>query len=298
MDYKDYYKILGVVKNASQDEIKKAYRKLAIKYHPDKNKGDRQAEERFKEVAEAYEVLKDPQKRRKYDTLGTNWKQYEQAGYSGGGFAGRAQGDPFADVFGSHGFSDFFESFFGGGFSGQQRGRGPAPQKGRDFEADFDLTLEQAYHGSNRLLEVDNQRIKLKIKPGVRDGQKLRIPGKGGPGINGGAPGDVFLTIHVHSHPDFVRQGDDLYKSVNVDLYTMVLGGKLTIETFKGPIQITIEESTPAGKRIRLKNLGMPVFNNTGRFGDLYVTLNASIPANLSDKEKDLFRQLSALRSP
>lgn len=311
MEYKDYYKILGVGKSASQDEIKKAYRKLAVKYHPDKNKDDKTAEERFKEIAEAYEVLKDPEKRKQYDRLGSNWKHYQQTGFEdfgnfgGGGYRG-TQGDPFADAFGQSGFSDFFESFFGGGFS-QGRGAGGystggfggsnfSAQKGNDYEADFVLSLEQAYHGSTRLLNVEDKKIKLKIKPGVKDGQKLRIKGKGGPGINGGRPGDVFLNIKVQDDARFERKKDDLYKEEMVNLYTLILGGKIHIETLKGPINFNIPAGTENGKKFRLKGLGMPVYDRAGQFGDLYVTVMASIPKNLSSEELELFKKLAQMQ--
>ncbi|MFW5761538.1 MAG: DnaJ C-terminal domain-containing protein [Cyclobacteriaceae bacterium] len=310
MDYKDYYKILGVEKSASQDEIKKAYRKLAVKYHPDKNKDDKQAEERFKEIAEAYEVLKDPQKRQQYDRLGSNWKHYQQTGFEDfGNFGGRGyggvQGDPFADVFGQSGFSDFFESFFGKGFN-QGRGAGAydsgfatggyRAQKGNDYEADFVLSLEQAYHGSTKLLNVEDKKIKLKIKPGVKDGQKLRIKGKGGPGINGGQPGDVYLNINVQDDPRFERKGDDLYREEKVNLYTMILGGKIQIDTLKGSINFTIPAGTENGKKFRLKGLGMPVYDRNGQFGDLYVTAMADLPKNLSKEEIALFEKLAHMQ--
>ena len=307
MEYRDYYNILGVEKSASQEEIKKAYRKLAVKYHPDKNKDDKQAEDKFKEIAEAYEVLKDPAKRKQYDRLGSNWKHYQQtgfddfSGFGGQGYGGR-QGDPFGDVFGQSGFSDFFESFFGSGFNqghagrGGYSGRGYGAQKGHDYEADFVLSLEQAYLGSTRLLNVEDKKIKLKIKPGVKDGQKLRIKGKGGTGINGGQPGDVFLNIKVQEDARFERRGDDLYREEKINLYTMILGGKIQIDTLKGPINFTIPAGTENGKKFRLKGLGMPVYDRTGQFGDLYITATASLPKDLSDEELEMYKKLASMQ--
>jgi len=305
MDYKDYYKVLGIDKTATPEEIKKAYRKLAVKYHPDKNKDDKQAEEKFKQIAEAYEVLKDPAKRKQYDRLGANWKHYQQTGFEdfgnfgGRGFASGAQGNPFSNDFGQDGFSDFFESFFGGDFQQQRRGGfggGSYAQKGHDYEADFVLTLEHAYRGSTKLLNVEDKKIKLKIKPGVKDGQKLRIKGKGGPGVNGGASGDVYLNIKVEDDSRFERKGNDLYKQEKINLYTMILGGKIQIETLKGPINFTIPAGTENSKRFRLKGLGMPDFNKPAQYGDLYLTAMANLPKNLSPEEEELFKKLASLQ--
>ncbi len=300
MEYKDYYKILGVDKNASPEDIKKAYRKLAVKYHPDKNKDDKKAEERFKEINEANEVLGDPEKRKQYDAFGENWK-YAQANGGAGGFngfggpGGYRPGAPgeFADMFGSGGnFSDFFESLFG-----QQAGRGRGPRKGQDYGAEMPITLEEAYAGTERLLNVNGQQLRIRLKPGIADQQSIRLREKGGPGAFGGPNGDVLITIQVAEHPQFVRKGDDLYVTVPVDVYTAVLGGKVPVQTLKGEIKVDIPARTDNGKTLRLKGLGMPVYDRPGEYGNLYVAVALHLPARISEKEMELFRQLATLNS-
>ncbi|MFW6257313.1 MAG: DnaJ domain-containing protein, partial [Prolixibacteraceae bacterium] len=251
MDYKDYYKILGVSKDASQEEIKKAYRKLAVKYHPDKTKGDKQAEERFKEIGEAYAVLRDPEKRKKYDQLGANWKQYENAGYEGGGggfdfsqFGGQQPGGGsfhfegnMEDIFGGGAggdFSDFFNAFFGGRGGGQSgfTGRRQQPRKGQDLQAEMEISLYEAWHGTSRILNVDGNKLRVNIKPGTYHGQELRIKGKGGPGSAGGPGGDIYIKIKVQPDSNYQIDGNNLILKTDVDLYTAVLGGKKEIQTF------------------------------------------------------------------
>jgi len=306
MDYKDYYKVLGVEKTASKDEIKKKYRKLAQKYHPDKNPGNKQAEEKFKEISEANQVLSDDEKRRKYDELGSNWNQFQQGG-GGGGFdfsqftgkrGGRSGRSGMEDMFGGSGrFSDFFESFFGGGFQGDpQMARGNRQTKGRDYEAEINLHLSDAYHGTSTILNVDGQKIKVNLAPGVTHGQLLRLKGKGGKSPDGGPDGNIILKINIINNTKFELDNTDLHTTTEVDLYTAVLGGKLTIETLKGPMSINIQKETPNGKILRLKGLGMPVYGKAGSFGDLYIKLQVSLPVNLSPKETELFKQLSELR--
>jgi curved DNA-binding protein len=310
MDYKDYYKILGVSKNASQDEIKKAYRKLAVKYHPDKNKGDKKAEESFKEIGEAYEVLKDPEKRKKYDQLGANWKQYEHAGAEGGfdfsQFGGGAPGGgsfhfegDMDDIFsGSSGFSDFFNAFFGGrggarsGFSGRQH-----PQKGQDLQAKMEISLYEAYHGTSRILNVDGHKLRVTIKPGTYDGQELRIKGKGGQGSGGGPSGDIYIKIRVQPDSQYKINGNNLILKTNVDLYTAVLGGKTEINTLAGKLNVPVPKGSQNGSKLRLKGKGMPVYNKPGQYGDLYVQLHIVIPKNLSQEEINLFKKLKELRN-
>lgn len=305
MDYKDYYKILGISKQASQDEIKKAYRKLAVKYHPDKNPDNKEAEARFKEISEAYDVLGDPEKRQKYDALGANWKQYENMDFNGGP-RGRQQRYEFeGDPFGGTGFSDFFDYFFSGSdfggmggeeFGGFRSGGRARPGKGTDYQGTFTLHLAEAYTGTSKILDVAGQQLRIKIKPGVKDGQQLRIKGKGGPGRNGGPNGDVLITLQVLSDDRFTRKGDDLYMDLPVDLYTAVLGGKITVSTMKGPVNLTIQEGTPNGKTLRLKDMGMPVYDKPGTYGNLFAKVQVQVPTNLSEREKELFRELAALR--
>ncbi|MBS1519058.1 MAG: DnaJ domain-containing protein [Bacteroidetes bacterium] len=312
MDYKDYYKILGVNKNATQDEIKKAYRKLAVKYHPDKNKGKKEAEEKFKEINEANEVLGDKDKRKKYDELGENWKYYQQSGgqqdfdwsqyaNQGSGYTQYTYGNDFGDSFSGTGFSDFFETLFGGGGFGSSRQseRGSARKanlRGEDLSAEMSITLEDAFKGSEKLFDLNGQSIKLRIKPGIASGQTLRLSGKGGAGIRGGNPGDLLLKIHVLQDPLYERKGDDLYTDIRVDLYTAVLGGKASLKTFKGTININIPKEAQSGKVLRLQGLGMPKYGKTNESGDLYAKIIVETPVNLSEKELKLFRELAELR--
>lgn len=303
MEYKDYYKILGVEKSASPEEIKKAFRKLAVKYHPDKNKDDKKAEEKFKEINEAHEVLGDPEKRKQYDTFGENWK-YAQAngGFNGGNApAGRRQGnyrpgspDEFADIFNNEGgFSDFFESLFG-----QKANRGSrTSRKGQDYQAEMAISLEDAYQGTERLLNVNGQQLRIKLKPGIRHDQTIRLREKGGPGMGGGPNGDILITIKVEENPDFDRQGDDLYVHLPVDIYSAVLGRKTTVKTLKGEIKLDIPAKTDSGKVLRLKGLGMPVYDKPGEYGNLYVKIELHLPARISEKEMELFRQLAQLNT-
>lgn len=306
MDYKDYYKVLGVDKSASADAIKKAYRKLAVKYHPDKNPGNKAAEEKFKEITEAYEVLGDPEKRKKYDELGENWKYYQQQGGTAEGFdwsqytGRRPGGQGRAYTSGDFGgFSDFFESIFGGGgferagFGGGGRTRA---RKGEDYKADMEISLEESYNGTTRQVDAGGTRLELKIKPGTYDQQVLRLKGKGGPGINGGPNGDIYITVHVQSHPHYEVKGDDLYCDIPVDLYTAVLGGKALVRTLKGTIRIDIAKGTQNGKVLRLKGMGMPKFGKPGEFGDLYGKVNVRLPEHLSPRETELFNELAKLK--
>lgn len=309
MEFKDYYKILGVEKNSTQEEIKKAYRKLALKYHPDKNPNDKAAEEKFKEITEANEVLSDPEKRKKYDQLGANWKQYERAGgasddwfrqYSSGqgGSSFRFEGD-LGDLFGNlGGFSDFFESFFGGRSRHQQTGGfSQSSLKGSDYEANLNLTLEEAYNGTERLINIDGRKLKIKIDPGTREGKRLRLRNQGAPGIQGGGRGDLYLNIHILDHPFYEVKDDDLYYNLDVDLYTAVLGGKVQIKTIDNKkINLDIPKESENGKLLRIKNMGMMKPGSNVK-GDLIVRINIQIPKNLTGEELKLFKKLSELRS-
>lgn len=303
MDYKDYYKILGVDKNASQADIKKAYRKLAVQYHPDKNTDNKEAEEKFKLINEANEVLGDPVKRKKYDELGEDWNKYQQTGQPGGfdsfgGSQGKRyhyEGD-FSDIFGSgggSGFSDFFEAFFG---KGGRRSQRESEYKGQDFEAETGITLEETYHGTSRVIQVHGEKLRITIKPGVQDGQLLRIKGKGGDGSSDKYRGDLYVRIRILPHSVFTRKGDDLYATQSIDLYTAVLGGEILVNTMSGTIKVQTPAGTQNGKTIRIKGKGMPLPDTTDKFGDLYLQLQVIIPTNLSEKEKQLFEQLRKLR--
>lgn len=313
MDYKDYYKTLGVDKNADEGTIKKAYRKLAIKYHPDKNPGDKASEEKFKELSEAYEVLSDKEKRKKYDQFGDNWKNYEQQHHgrtddfdwskwrSSGGGGGRTQytyetdyGDMFGGGQGGASFSDFFETLFGGG----RAGAGYRPQRqtrGQDLTAEMQITLEEAFHGGTRQVHVDGSVLNIKLKPGLTDGQVIRLKGKGMQGPRGGENGNLLITIHVAKNPRFELKGKDLYCEVPVDVYTAVLGGKITVETLGNSVNITIPEGTDSGKTFRLKGLGFPDYDHPTNHGNLYVKTVVHVPQKLSPKEKELFTELARL---
>jgi len=307
MTYKDYYKVLGVTKTATPAEIKKAYRALANKYHPDKTKGDKAAEEKFKEINEANEVLSDPVKRKKYDQFGADWKQYEAAGGQPGGFdwskyasdpSGQTGGTSWSESnreFGGADIDDFFEMLFGQ-HSGERRARRSVVMKGEDLATETTLSLEEAYHGTTRLIRLNGQTIKVTIKPGVADQQTLRIAGKGGSGANGGPNGDLYLNVRIAPHQNFRRKGDDLYCDLPVELYTAVLGGKTPIKTLKGKVAVNIPKGTPNGKELRLTGLGMPVYAKKNEFGNLLVKVAIVLPDHLSAQEIDLFRKLAALR--
>jgi len=295
LEYKDYYKILGVEHSATQADIKKAYRKLAVKYHPDKNPGNKAAEEKFKEISEAYQVLGNEDSRKKYDELGANWKQYENAGFGGQGF--QDFGGQGFHGFSSSGFSDFFDMFFGGesfnfsdidGF-GNARSRTRA-MKGNDLTASVNMTLQEAYHGSERVFNIGNETIKIKIKPGVKDGQTLRVKGKGNIGVNGGENGDLLLKINILQDSVYQRDGDDLIRNVNVDIYTAVLGGKIEINTMKGNVNVPIKPQTQNDSILRLKGLGMPHFAKEGA-GALLLKVHLVLPDKFSDKELELIKQ-------
>jgi curved DNA-binding protein len=303
MEYKDYYAILGVNKGATKDEIKKAYRNLAKKYHPDKTKGDKALEEKFKEIAEAYEVLGNDENRKKYDELGANWKNQQQQGgdsgfdysryYSNTGGQGSHQtfeGDPEM-------FSDFFNNIFGGGFSQGRRQSRSVPRKGQNYMAEMEITLEEAYHGCARIINVNNKKLRIKTKPGTKDKQKIVLKGKGSPGINGGQPGDLYITIHVLPHGTFKRDGNNLHVELIIDLYTVVLGGKIIVPTLNGDVKMNIPKGTQGGQTLRLKSKGMPIYGSSDTFGDLYIKTSIEIPTNLTDKETELFEELKNMKS-
>ena len=308
MAYIDYYKVLGVPKNASQEEIKKAYRKLARKMHPDLNPDDKDAHRKFQEINEAHEVLSDPEKRAKYDKYGENWKhaeefekarqQYQQQGawsdFFGGGEGGArtfyTEGD-----FTDDDFSDFFHSMFGRGFKQRKTSR---KFKGPDYQAELRLTLREAMQTHQRTLNVNGKNIRITIPAGVANGQKIKLAGYGGPGVNGGPNGDLYITFIVEDDPKFKRLGDDLYTEAEVDLYTAVLGGEITIDTLDGgQVKVKIKPGTQPGTKLRLKGKGFPVYKKKGKFGNLYVTVKVRIPENLSPREKELFTELAKLRT-
>ena len=311
MEYKDYYKTLGVEKDASSEEIKKAYRKLALKYHPDRNPGNKAAEEKFKEITEANEVLSDPDKRKKYDQLGSNWNKYQYTGANGmndifSQFGRGGQGTSYnfegnlGDLFGNiGGFSDFFESFFGGR-SRQRNAGNPFTQtsKGADYEANLNLTLEEAYNGAQKQFSINGKTIKVNIAAGTQDGKKLRLRNMGAPGKHGGTQGDLYLIIHIINHPFYEVKGEDLFYNLDVDLYTAILGGNVQIITLDNKkINIVIPKETDNGKLLKLKKMGMPRNNNLNDKGDLYVRILVQLPKKLTKEEKKLFEKLAGLRN-
>ena len=291
MDFVDYYKILGVDKTATPKDIKTAFRKLARKYHPDLNPDDTDAKRKFQQINEANEVLSDPEKRKKYDQYGKDWqhadefekqKQYQgQSAFAGGQrFSGaQSEGD----------FSDFFETLFGGSAG---RGR-QAKYRGEDFKAELHLDLTDAYKTQKQTLTVNGKKLRITIPAGIENGQTIKIPGHGGPGRNGGPSGDLYITFSIANHQTFKRLGDNLYATVDLDLYTAVLGGEITLATLDGQVKLKVAPETQNGSKVKLKGKGFPVYKREGQFGDLFVTWNIRIPTNLTEKQKELFRALS-----
>jgi len=297
MEYKDYYKVLGVPKGASEKEIKAAYRKLAHKHHPDKNQGDKAAEARFKEIAEAYDVLGDKEKRRRYDELGANWNAYSRGGPGGAqGWPGGAGGVrvDFEDLGGAAGFSDFFRTFFGGrfqGFGGQEEEAAFVS----DAEGDVELTLPEVLHGTTREVAVGSahRRVEVKIPPGVRDGSRVRVAGEGGG--RGGRRGDLYLKVRVAPDASFERRGDDLATTVRVPLTAAILGGLAEVKTLDGTLEIKVPPESPAGRVFRLRGHGLPRLGEKGARGDLLATLAVDLPRGLTDRQKELFEELRRL---
>ncbi|WP_374330849.1 DnaJ C-terminal domain-containing protein [Soonwooa sp.] len=301
MAYIDYYKILGVDKNASQDDIKKAYRKLARKLHPDLNPNDKEAEKKFKELNEANEVLSNTENRAKYDKYGENWKhgeeyekaQQQQRSYSqnyggGGGFSG-------ADFGEGEDFSDFFQSMFGGsagGFGRSSRGSSSGKFKGQDVSAELSLTLKQASETHQQIFEINGRKVRITIPAGVYDGQQIKLKGHGNAGMNGGPNGDLFITFNIAEDAIFKRNGDDLETEVTIDLYTALLGGEVMIPTLNSQVKLKVKSVTQPNTRVRLKGKGFPVYKKEGQFGDLFVTYKVEFPKELNDKQKELVEQL------
>ena len=317
MDFIDYYKILGINKNATQDEIRAAYRKLARKHHPDLNPNDKEANKKFQQINEANEVLSDPDKRKKYDQYGKDWQHaeaFEKAQQSSGGRSRRSQGaypggegfEGFSGGFGGGAagfedggeFSDFFESLFGRGSSAGTSGassRSRSRFRGQDLQAELHLSLADAYHAHQQVLTVNGKNIRITIPAGVENGQVIKLKGHGSPGVNNGPDGDLYITFVIEEDPRFRREGNDLYGKFSLDLYTAVLGGDITVDTLGGKVKLKIRPETQNGNVMRLKGKGFPVYKKEGQHGDLYLTLEIKIPENLSEKEKALFRELAKL---
>lgn len=293
MEAIDYYKILGLDKKASDDDIKKAYRKLARKHHPDLNPNDKDANKKFQQINEANEVLSDPEKRKKYDAYGKDWQhsgQFEKARrqqQQSGGTSGQSYSGDFEE----DGFSDFFSSLFGGG-----RSKSSAGFKGQDYNAELHLSLMEAAVTHQQTLTINDKKVRITIPAGVENEQKIKLKGHGAAGINNGPAGDLYLTFMIPPDPEFKRLGNDLYSTEEIDLYTAVLGGEATIKTLTGKVKLKVAPGTQNGTKVRLKGKGFPVYKKEGETGDLYVTYNVQLPTNLSEKEKELFTQLSRLK--
>ena len=297
MEFIDYYQVLGLDKSASASDIKKAYRKLARKYHPDVNPDDKDAEMKFKQLNEAHAVLSDPEKRKKYDQYGKDWEhaeEYEKArarqqqSYSqrSGPFTYSGSGA------GGEDFSDFFESMFGGGgFGGGGRQR-QTRFRGQDYSADLELHLRDAFSSHKRTLTVNGKNIRITVPAGIEDGQTIKIKGHGGPGVNGGPAGDLYITFRILNTTPFKREGANLYKEVDIPLTKAVLGGELTTETFDGKVKLQVKPGTRNGTRVKLKGKGFPVYKKSGQFGDLYITYQVSIPEKLTSDQEKLFKDL------
>lgn len=292
MAFIDYYEVLGINKNATEDDIKKAYRKLARKLHPDLNPNDKNAHAKFQKINEANEVLSDPVKRKKYDQYGEQWEhgeEYEQAR--------KAQGRPndgggqnFSGDFDESNFSDFFASMFGGASEGSSRAQ--VKFRGQDFHSELAITLEEAFITHARTLKIHDKNIRITIPAGIENGQTIKLKGFGGKGVNGGPDGDLFIKFSISNLPNVKRLGNDLYTSVELDLYNAILGGEKLIETLSGKIKLIVKPETQNGTKIRLKGKGFPVYKKEGEFGDLFVTYHILIPTNLTEKQIELFKEL------
>lgn len=305
MDFIDYYKILGLSNTATQDEIKSAYRKLARKHHPDLNPNDKEANRKFQQINEANEVLSDPEKRKKYDQYGKDWQhaeafekaqqsagQRQNGGGFGGGFSGFGTGGTeTGEDYGGGEFSDFFESLFGRSSGGRR-----SAYRGQDYQAELHLGLVEAATTHQQLLTVNDKKIRITIPAGVENGQVIRLKGHGGPGANGGPEGDLYITFIVTDDPRWRRDGNDLHSVAAPDLYTAMLGGDIMVDTLNGKVKLKIKPETPNGTSLRLKGKGFPVYKKDGQHGDLFVTIEIRLPSNLSEKERELFRELQKIR--
>lgn len=290
MNFIDYYKALEIGKNATTEDIKKAYRRLARKFHPDLNPNDKDAHREFQHINEANEVLSDPEKRKKYDQYGKDWqhaKQFEQQrknrpqqeSYRSGDFSGESD------------FSEFFESMFGGGARQQH-----IKFRGQDFNAELHLQLTDVLKTHQQTLSINGKNIRITIPAGVENGQVIKLKGYGAPGVNGGPAGDLYITFQITDHPKFKRVGNDLFTTVNIDLYTALLGGETLIETLNGTMKMKVEPETQPGSKVRLKGKGFPVYKQEGQYGHLYVTYEVKLPTQLNDKQRELFTELSQLK--
>ncbi|QIK59058.1 J domain-containing protein [Dysgonomonas sp. HDW5A] len=307
MAFIDYYNVLGLKKDASADDIKKAYRKLARKFHPDLNPDDKEAHQKFQQINEANEVLSDPEKRKKYDTYGEHWQhgeEYEkarqqqaQSGGFGGGFGGFGGGASYSYSGDDSEFSDFFESLFGNRGGGGARSGRSHGFKGQDYTAELHLSLKDAAETHKQTLAVNGKNIRITVPAGIADGQVIKLPKQGGPGANGGPDGDLYITFVIAEDPVFKRVGNDLYVNESLDLYTAVLGGETLIDTLSGKVKLKVKPETQNGTKVRLKGKGFPVYKKDGHFGDLYITYNVQVPTGLNEEQKELFKKLASYQS-
>ena len=293
MTFIDYYKILGIDKTATTKDVKNAYRKLARKFHPDLNPDDKDAKKNFQQINEANEVLSDPEKRKKYDQYGNDWqhadefeKQKQYREQSSGSRGARSSGSEYGED-----FSDFFESMFGG-FSGGRQGR-QMKYRGEDYKAEIRLELIDAYKTHQQTITVNGKNIRITIPAGIENGQTIKISGHGSPGVNGGPNGDLYITFSVANHSIFKRLGDNLYATIDLDLYTAVLGGEMILDTLDGQVKLKVKPETQNGSKVKLKGKGFPVYKKDNQFGDLFISWSIKIPTNLTEKQKELFTQLS-----
>ena len=295
MEFIDYYSVLEINKNATTEDIKKAYRKLARKWHPDLNPNDKEAHRKFQQINEANEVLSDPEKRKKYDKYGKDWEhgeEYEKYQQAQQQKRGQSQGQPFSGgTYEGDDFSSFFESMFGN----QQRKSHRHTYRGQDFNTEMALTLEQAYHTHQQTFTINGKNLRITIPAGVENGQTIKINNQGGQGVNGGPNGDLYITFLISDTPIYKRIGSDLYTTKQIDLYTAVLGGEVVIDTLSGKLKLKVTPGTQNGTKVRLKGKGFPVYKKEGAFGDLYVTYQVTIPQQLTDKQKELFSELATL---
>lgn len=295
MPFIDYYKVLGLEKGASEKEIKGAYRKLARKYHPDVNANDETAKKRFQEINEANEVLSDPEKRKKYDQYGKDWMHaddIEKARQQQRAYSGATRGQGSGSAFADDDFSDFFNGMFGGSGRRQQ-----VRFRGQDFNAELQLNLTDVYETHKRTLTVNGKNIRMTIPAGVENGQTIKIKGHGGAGVNGGPNGDLYITFSIINNTDFKREGSNLYRTIDLDLYTAMLGGDMMVDTLSGRVKLKIAPETQNGTKVKLKDKGFPIYKKEGQFGHLFLTYQIQLPDKLSDKEKELFSELSKLRA-